>query len=233
MFVTGTSTGGGVGLRGAGPAGSLAALAQRVRPPAAARTRLLPVAAPLVPLLPDGGLRRGTVVECTGEAALSLVLALAGRASAAGSWCGTVGIDDPGVVAAAGYGVDPGRLVVVRAAPATWALAAAELMGGLDLVVVRPPARARPGVVRRLADRARHHQGVLLVLGGPPGPSGWPGPRDVHLRVADPRWHGLDRGAGRLRARRVAVVALGHGAAVRPVERELWLPTATGGVAAA
>lgn len=230
MFVTGTSTGGGVGLRGAGSAGSLAALAQRVRPTTAARTRLLPVAEVLAPLLPDGGLRRGTVVECTGEAALSLVLALAGRASAAGSWCGMVGIGDPGVVAATGYGVDPGRLVVVRSAPAEWALATAELVGGLDLVVVRPPGRARPGVVRRLADRARHHQGVLLVLGEP---SGWPGPRDVHLRVGDPRWHGLDRGAGCLRARRVAVVALGHGAAVRPVERELWLPTATGGVAAA
>lgn len=230
MFVTGTSTGGGVGPRGVGSAGSLADLAQRVRPTTAARTRLLPVAAPLAPLLPDGALRRGTVVACAGEAALSLVLALAGRASAAGSWCGMVGIGDPGVVAAAGYGVDPGRLVVVRAAPAAWAVVAAELVGGLDLVVVRPPGRARPAVVRRLADRARHHQGVLFVLGGP---SGWPAPRDVDLRVGDPRWHGLDRGSGRLRARRVAVVALGHGAAVRPVERELWLPAATGGVAAA
>ena len=124
--------------------GGLGALASRVRPTAASRTRLLPVPGPLVPLMPDGGLRRGSVVHCTGEGALSLMLAVVGAASAAGSWCGLVGVEDLGALAAAGYGVDLRRLVVVRAPAAQWAVAAGRLLEGFDVVAVEPPGRARP-----------------------------------------------------------------------------------------
>jgi hypothetical protein len=207
----------------------LGILADRVRPTAAGRTRLLPVPAPLVPLMPDGGLRRGSVVHCTGDGALSLVLAVIGGASAAGSWCGLVGVDDLGGLAAAGYGVDLHRLAVVRTSPAQWAPAAGRLVDGLDVVVVQPPGRARPPAVRVLVARARQRGAVLVVLGPP---SCWPDPVDVRLRVGDVRWHGLDRGAGCLRARRATVEARGRGVASRPVRRELWLPTTTGCVAA-
>ncbi|MGH9087249.1 MAG: hypothetical protein ACRDYZ_03940 [Acidimicrobiales bacterium] len=198
----------------------LLALAERVRPTAASRTRLLPVAPPLAALLPDGGLRRGTAVRC-GD--LSLALALAAEASAAGSWCGAVGVDDLGVLAAAGYGADLRRLVVVRVPPAQWALAAGLLVDGLDLVLLGPPAHPRASAVRTLAARARDRGAVLLVVGAQ-----WPGPVEAALDVADRRWQGLGRGTGRLQGRRVAVVARARGT---PVRRELWLPTAEGRVA--
>jgi hypothetical protein len=209
---------------------TLAALAERVRPTAASRTRILPVPDPLVPLLPDGGLRRGGVVLCSGEATRSLALALAGPASAAGSWCALVGADDLGALAAAEYGIALPRLAVVRTAAAEWAPAVGRLLEGVDVVLVELPPRARPAAVRQLVARARQRGAVLVVLGEP---AAWPGPADVRLRVTGARWHGLDRGAGRLRARRVGVVSHGHGANGRPVERELWLPAATGRVAAA
>jgi len=209
---------------------ALAALGAKVRPTAASRTRLLPVAGPLAPLLPDGGLRRGTAVVCAGEAALSLALAMAGAASAAGSWCALAGVEDPGLLAAAGYGVDLARLAVVRTAPAGWATATATLLDGLDLVVVEPPAHPRAAAARQLAARARDRGSVLVVVGGR---RSWPAPADVELTVGEPRWHGLAEGAGRLQARRVSVSSAGRGAAARPVRRELWLPAATGAVAAA
>jgi hypothetical protein len=206
----------------------LQALAERVRPTAASGTRLLPVLPAIGALLPDGGLRRGTVVRCTGPGALSLALAVSAGPSAAGSWCGLVGVDDAGVLAAAGFGVDLDRLVVVRGAPAQWALSVGTLLDGVDLVVAAPPARPRPAAVRALAARARERGGSVLVVERRAAC-----PADLELAVTEARWHGLAECAGRLQARRVTVVAHGRGSAVRPVAQELWLPTATGKVAAA
>lgn len=206
-------------------------LAERVRPTAPSRARLLPVLPALAPLLPDGGLRRGTSVRCGAGGqggALSLALALAAGPSAAGSWCAVVGAEDVGSLAAAGFGVDLDRLAVVRAGPAHWALATGVLIDGVDVVVVAPPPRPRSSAVRTLAARARDRGAVLLVVGEH---GAWPA--DHELVVERSSWHGLAHGAGRLQARRVTVVARGRGAAVRPVRRELWLPTATGRVAGA
>jgi len=206
----------------------LQALAERVRPVAASRTRVLPVLPPVAALLPEGGLRRGTVVRCTGPAAPSLAMAVAAGPSAAGSWCAVVGMDDLGVLAAAGYGVDLERVVVVRARPAEWALASSILLDGIDLVVLAPPRHARSAVTRTLAARARDRGAVVLVVGGGQG-----FPAELELSVASAQWHGLAEGAGRLQSRRVCVVARGRGPAGRPSRQELWLPAATGKVAAA
>lgn len=206
---------------------TLEGLAGRVRPTATSRTRLLPVADALAPLLPDGALRRGSVACCSGRGALSLALALVAAASAAGSWCGLVGLDDVGALAAAGYGLHLRRLAVVRAPVAQWASAAAGLLDGMDLVVVHPPGRPRPSAVRPLVARVRDRQAVLVVLGDR---SRWPEPVDVGLRVTASRWWGLDQGAGYLQGRRVTVEADGRGSAARPVRCELWLPSAAGRV---
>ncbi len=206
----------------------LQVLAQQVRPTAASKTRLLPVLPAIAALLPDGGLRRGTAVRCRGCGAPSLALAVAAGPSAAGSWCGTVGLDEVGVLAAAGYGVDLERLVVVRAAAAEWAVAAAVLLDGIDLVVLAPPRHARSAASRTIAARARDRGAVLLVVEERPS-----FPAELELAVETAQWHGLAEGAGRLQSRRVTVVARGRGSAVRPVRQELWLPAATGKVAAA
>lgn len=207
-------------------------LAARVRPTAASRTRLLPVLPAIAALLPEGALRRGTVVRCTSvgaaPGALSLALAVAAGPSAAGSWCGLVGVDDAGALCAAGFGVDLDRLVVVRSTSAEWAVAAGILLDGLDVVVIAAPPHPRPAAVRTLGARARDRGAVVLVVEDRPA---WP--VDLELAVQDAQWHGLAQGAGRLQARRVMVVASGRGSAVRPLRQELWLPTATGKVAAA
>jgi hypothetical protein len=62
----------------------LTSLAAQVRPTVLTAEQLLPVAAPLRPLLPDGGLRRGSVVAVRNS--MSLLVGLAAEASAAGAW---------------------------------------------------------------------------------------------------------------------------------------------------
>ena len=205
------------------------ALAVRVRPTSTSRTRVLAVPGPLVPCLPDGGLRRGTIVHCSGPGSLSLALALIGPASATGSWCALVGVEDLGVLAATGYGVDLERLAVLHVAPPQWAVVAGMLLDGMDVVVAQSSSRFRPATARQLAARARCRRAVLLVVGSL---TAWPALADVRLGVAGEQWQGLGRGSGHLSARRVSVVVQGHGSGARPVRRDLWLPDPTGQVAA-
>jgi hypothetical protein len=207
---------------------ALEELAGKARPVALARDRTLPVLEPLVPLLPDGGLRRGTVVTVTGST--SLALALLAGASAAGSWCAAVGLSSLGVVAAAELGVALERFPLVASPPHAeeWAWATAALLDAVDVVLARPPgSRVADTAARRLAARARDRSAVLVVTG-----AAWPH-ADVRLAVASTAWEGVGDGHGRLRARRVEVVAGGRGAAGRERRLSLWLPGPAGGVAAA
>src|ERR1700750_372054 len=100
----------------------------------------LPVLPALRGLLPRGGLARGTVVAVA-EFGL-LCLALAAVASADGAWCGIAGLPEAGVLAAAGLGLDPGRISLgpdlVPACPQV----TASLLDGCELVLLRPPKPA-------------------------------------------------------------------------------------------
>ena len=212
-------------------------LAGKVRPVAMAGERMLPVLDPFVPLLPDGGLRRGSVVTVAGST--SLALALLSGASAAGSWCAAVGLPSLGVAAAAELGIALDRFPLV-AAPVggeEWAWATSALLDAVDVVVARPPGgRVRDATARRLAARARERSAVLLVLlGGTSGGTAtteWPA-ADVRLAMVSADWEGVGRGHGCLRARRVEVVATGRAAASRPRRATLWLPGPDGGVSTA
>ncbi len=206
------------------PLAPLEELAGHARPVAMAGERLLPVLEPLAPLLPGGGLRRGTVVGIS--ASTSLALALLAGASAAGSWCGAVGLPSLGVVAAAELGVALERFPLV-AAPGNadeWAWAVAALLDAVDVVLARPPGRVGAAAARRLAARARERSTVLVVSGA------WPEALDVRLEVESAAWEGVGDGYGRLRARRVEVVAGGRGAASCQRRATLWLPGPDGGV---
>ncbi len=118
---------------------------------------------------------------------------------------------------------------MVRAAPGEWAVATAVLVDGIDLVVLAPPRHARPAAARTLVARARERGAVLLVVEERPGSF----LAELELVVEAAQWQGLAEGTGRLRSRRVTVVARGRGPAVRPARQELWLPAATGKVVAA
>ena len=197
-----------------------------VAPVVLARDRLVPVLDPLAPLLPDGGLRRGSTVAVTGAwGSTSLALALAARASAEGAWCAAVGVASLGGVAAAGLGVALERLALVVPPPNAWPTVVAALLDAMTVVLVSPPPQLRPGDARRLAARARERGSVLVAAGG----AAWPAP-DVRLTVVRAEWHGLGQGCGRLLGRRVEVAAGGRGSAARERRVALWLPHGDGGV---
>jgi hypothetical protein len=200
------------------------------QPVAMAGERLVPVLAPLAPLFPAGGLRRGSVVTVGGST--SLAVSLLAAASAQGSWCAAMGLPALGLAAAAELGVALERFPLVpvprrEAGAGGWAWVVAALADACDVVLARPPARVSPADARRLTARVRE-RGAVLVVAGP-----WPEGAEVALAVAAESWEGLGRGHGRLRGRRVEVVAGGRGAAARPRRLALWLPHPEGGVRAA
>jgi hypothetical protein len=184
---------------------------------------MLPVLPALRGLLP-GGLRRGTVVAVGGWGLLCL--AVAAGASAAGAWCAAVGLPQLGAAAAAEAGLDPARLLLVPDPGVRWPQVVASLLDGCELVLLRPPGRPSAQVRTRLAATLRRCGGVLVAA------DGWEGAQ-VRLLVARREWAGIGTGHGRLRARRVQVVADGRGVAARSRTRWLWLPGPDGSVGAA
>jgi hypothetical protein len=187
------------------------------------RDRALPVLPALRDLFPSGGLQRGSVVVVPAGGLLSLAI-LAG-ASAAGTWCAVVGLPELGVRAAAGVGVDPGRLLLVSEPGQRWPQVTAALLDGCEIVLVCPSAQPAPHVKRQIEATVRRAGGVLVVAGE------WPGAQ-ARLWVARQQWAGLGRGHGRLTCRQVQVLGTGRGAAIRPAQQWLWLPGPDGGVAA-
>lgn len=183
----------------------------------------LPVLPALAGLLP-GGLPRGAVVAA-GQWSL-LCLALAAGASAAGAWSALVGLPQLGMAAAADVGLDPGRMLLVADPGANWPQVVASLLDGCELIVLCPPARPSAQVRSRLAATLRRSGGVLVVAGG------WDGAQ-VRLQLSRQEWLGAGPGHGRLRARRVQVVAGGRGPAARPRTQWLWLPGPDGSVSSA
>jgi hypothetical protein len=193
------------------------------RPISLARERTLPVLPALVDLLPEGGLRRGSTVAVSG--ATSLALALLAGSSQAGSWCAAVGLPSLGLVAAAEVGVALERFPLVTRPGQEWPAVVAALVDAVDVVLVCLPRHVRSGDGRRLVAKARDRGAVLVTTGGSTAFAA-----DVRLSVAGSSWEGLGKGHGRLRARRMDVVATGRGAAARERRVSLWLPAAAGGV---
>jgi len=224
-----------------------AELVERAAPVSLAAEKQLPVLPAFESLLPRG-LRRGSVVAVEGSS--SLALALVAAASVEGSWCAAVGRPALGLVAASELGIVLDRFPLVPAphpsagaGPGGWAWVVATLLDAFDVVIAWPSAcsaAVRPADARRLAARARERGSVLVVASGAGTPGagaagaggrGWPEVPDIRLAVARPEWVGPGVGHGRLRGRRVEVVAGGRGAAARQRRASLWLPAPGGGVA--
>jgi hypothetical protein len=217
------------GLRAAGlQAVRQAGLAGLVRPASEHTTdslgaqRVLPVPVELRPLLPAGGLRRGTTVAVRSASAL---LALLSAASQAGSWCAVVGMPQLNPVAAAELGVVLERLAFVPHPGTHWTTAVAALLDGFDLVVAAPPGPIAPSVASRLAARARQRGSVLLPAG--PLCATWAG-ADLTVEAVRGEWAGLGAGRGRLRARELTIRAWGRGSASASREVTVALPALTG-----
>ena len=207
-----------------------------------ASERMLPVAEPLQPLLPSGGLVRGQVVASRGVAAVSLALALAVEATRAGSWLTVVDVPALGLEAVEELGIPLERVVRVdlpkmaasSAHPgargdrgARWAELMAAVVDGFEVIVTRVPTDVAGSLARKVHSRLQARDAVLITLGsaGPLSPA-------IELRATQPRWDGLDDGAGYLRGRRVTVSASGR-RVPRQRRTELWLPGPGGAIAVA
>ena len=209
------------------PAG-LALAAARSRPITGAEVRLLDVPAPLAPLFPEGGIRKGSTVAVGPMAGgYSVALSLAAAVTSGGGWVVAVGFPSLGLVAAAELGVELRRLALVPHPGDQWAVASAALVDGFDLLMLRPPGRVRPVDARRLAARVRERGTVMLLVDAP----GWPESPDVRLSRPGHRtgWEGLGAGHGCLTGRRVEVVSSGRRVGGRDRRVEVWLPAPSSG----
>jgi hypothetical protein len=160
-------------------------------------SRSLPTSAVVAPLLPGGALRSGVAYAAPGSLALAMLL-LAGP-SAAGAWCGVVGIPEFGAEAARELGIALERLVLVPDPGEHWLPVTAQLTEVLPIVLVRPPARgASPAETARLASRLRQRDATLLVSGP------WTG-AEATLETVGGSWSGIGTGWGYLAARELDV----------------------------
>jgi len=192
-----------------------------IRPVTLAASKVIPVGPPWASVLPSGGVRRGSTVVVqapAGWGGLSVALSILSDASAKGHWVGVVGVDDPGVVAIADLGLDLRRVLFVPRPRGAWVESAADLLDGVDFLIVRPPAKAAHAAARRLMDRVRERGTVLIAVTEPSAP--WPLPADVSLDVVHTRW---ERNA-RLEARYLTVRVGGRGSAARGGEHVILLP---------
>ena len=204
-----------------------------------AHERRIPVEEALVPLLPEGSIRRGTAVAVGGHGSMTLAVALAAEASRQGSWVAAVGMADLGVAALAERGVDLERwaLVDLPVAARGGSLAADVLgavVGGFDLVLVGSVIRIEGATARRLLARMREHGASLVCALGDASTDIVAGLQpEIRLLIEQTRWTGIDGGHGRLLARQAEVAVGGRGASSRPRRMLMWLPSEDGRVACA
>lgn len=185
--------------------------------------RMLPTLPGLAELLPGGALRAGAAYSVAESHAL--VMAMLAGPSAAGSWCGVVGLPDFGMEAAAGFGIELEHLALVPNPGDKWLTVTAALADVLPVVVTRPPDRVGDADAARLAARLRQ-RGCTLICVGP-----WP-QSEARLSLADASWSGLGTGHGRLTRRQVTVTVSVGGTLERPRSARLWLPSADAGLEA-
>jgi len=181
-------------------------------------SKAVPTHPALQPVLPGGTLREGTVVQVEGST--TLLMALLAGPSASGRWVAVAGLPEFGVEAAARFGIDLERLVLVPDPGRQWLTVVAALADVIPVVAVRPAGRVSPAESSRLQARLRQRGTTLLVAGD------WPG-SDARLGVEASEWHGLERGHGRLAEREVVVSAAGRGEFVRSARSRLRLPDRT------
>jgi hypothetical protein len=126
------------------------------------------------------------------------------------------------LVAAVEVGIALERFPLIARPGQEWPAVVAALFDAVDVVLVSLPRHVHTGDARRLVAKARE-RGAVLVTTGPSRALA----ADVRLTVERAAWEGLGRGHGRLRARRLDVVASGRGAAGREHRVSLWLPGGT------
>lgn len=175
-------------------------------------TRSIPTHPVIARLLPGGALKEGATYSV--DRSLTLLMLLLAAPSAAGSWCGVVGVPEFGVEAAAGFGVDLERLVLVPEPGDQWLATTAAIADALNVIVVRPPRKASDSSVARLSARLRKRGATLLVLGTWPR-GAWPH-SEAMLSITESSWTGIGNGHGHLQSRDATITVTSRSGAGRP-----------------
>ena len=117
----------------------------------------------------------GVIQLRTGEAyavdSPSLAMALVAGASQAGEWIAIVGAPDLGLEAAAGFGIDLERTVVVPHPGELWLSVTAGLLDVATVVIAKPPVPVSAQQAERLKSRLRIKDAALVCWGEWPGPT--------------------------------------------------------------
>lgn len=167
---------------------------------------VLPVVPALTGIFPRGGPEPGRIHGVSGDAAVSLVLAMVAAATEQGAWCVFVDMPHVGLGAAREHGVALHRVVFLdTGGSSSWARIVGALVDGFDIVVVAGPA-CRPAEARTVAARAKA-RGTVVVIHGDPGPF----PLDLSLCTRTESW----RFAAHATSRTVGITAGGRRAAGR------------------
>ncbi|WP_144873435.1 hypothetical protein [Microbacterium sp. 1.5R] len=164
---------------------------------------LLPVDDALAPLLPDQGLQAGAAY--TVSPSPSLVLALLSAASRRGLWCAVVGMPTLGVEAAAAFGIELPRLILVPDPGDRWLAATSALAEVVPLIAVQPGGRVRDADVSRLSARLRDRGSTLLVTESEFS-GAWPQSEGA-IRLHDQQWEGIGEGWGLIEGSTATVTA--------------------------
>jgi hypothetical protein len=147
----------------------------------------------------------------------SLALALLAGPSQAGEWTGIVGAPDLGFEAAAGFGLDLDRTIVVPHPGEHWLSIAAGLVDIATVVLLRPPVGVSERQAERIKSRLRQKDAALICWGE------WPH-CEARLSLQESSWIGLGQGYGHLTGQRVRVEVSRSSAP--PRTHQLWLPDA-------
>ncbi|WP_102192744.1 hypothetical protein [Microbacterium aurantiacum] len=188
---------------------------------------LLPLDPAFASLLPEEGLQTGAAYTVTSSP--GLVLALLSAASQKGLWCAVVGMPTLGVEAAAGFGIDLERLILVPDPGERWLAVTSALSEVVPLIAVHPGTRMRDADASRLNARLRD-RGCTLLVTESPATGIWP-QSEGSIRIHDPHWHGLGAGWGLLSDCTVTVTAQTRRAPM-PSSVQVRLPGSRGGVEA-
>jgi len=158
----------------------------------------IPLPPALQDLLPQGGLQTGTVYSVSPSP--SLLFALMSVNSQRGGWCAAVGMPTLGLEAAAGFGIDLSRLILVPEPGDRWLAVVSALAEVVPLIAMNPGTTVRDADASRLAARLRDRGCTLLTT------SPWPQGEGL-ITLHDPHWEGLGEGWGLLSDRTVTLTA--------------------------
>ncbi|MBY6062352.1 hypothetical protein [Microbacterium esteraromaticum] len=181
---------------------------------------VIPVDAALQDLLPDRGLHTGAVYSVSPSP--SLIFALMSASSRRGGWCAAVGMPTLGLEAAAAFGIDLSRLILVPDPGDRWLVVVSALAEVVPLIAMSPGSAVRDQEAARLAARLRDRGCTLLST------AQWPQSEGM-ISLHDPQWEGIGEGWGLLSDRTVTVTAQTR-TSPRPQSLQVRLPGSLGGI---